>query len=83
MEVLKLFAPYGPGWLGGAALVLIAFYFGRQFWTSTSDKTNGRASSTSSAKRESKPRWTSARSETVSDRRWKGASRRRWSAATP
>lgn len=31
MEVLKLFAPYGPGWLGGAALVLIAFYFGRQF----------------------------------------------------
>lgn len=31
MEVLKLFAPYGPAWLGGAALVLIAFYFGRQF----------------------------------------------------
>lgn len=31
MEVLKLFAPYGPGWLGGAALVLIAAYFGRQF----------------------------------------------------
>ena len=31
MEVLKLFAPYGPGWLGGAALVSIAVYFGRQF----------------------------------------------------
>ena len=31
MEVLELFAPYGPGWLGGAALALIAFYFGRQF----------------------------------------------------
>lgn len=31
MEVLKLFVPYGPGWLGGAALVLIAFYYGRQF----------------------------------------------------
>lgn len=31
MEVLKLFAPYGPGWLGGAALALIVFYFGRQF----------------------------------------------------
>lgn len=31
MEVLRLFAPYGPGWLGGAALVLIVFYFGRQF----------------------------------------------------
>lgn len=31
MEVLKLFAPYGPGWLGCAALALIAFYFGRQF----------------------------------------------------
>lgn len=31
MEVLKLFVSYGPGWLGGAALVLIAAYFGRQF----------------------------------------------------
>lgn len=31
MEVLKLFAPYGPGWLGGVLLVLVAFYFGRQF----------------------------------------------------
>ena len=31
MEVLKLFAPYGPTWIGGAALALIAFYFGRQF----------------------------------------------------
>lgn len=31
MEALKLFMPYGPGWLGGAALVLIAAYFGRQF----------------------------------------------------
>lgn len=31
MEVLKLFAPYGPAWLGGMLLVLIAFYFGRQF----------------------------------------------------
>lgn len=31
MEVLKLFVPYGPGWLGGAVLVLIAAYFGRQF----------------------------------------------------
>ena len=31
MEALKLFAPYGPGWLGGAALALIAFYFGKQF----------------------------------------------------
>lgn len=31
MEVLKLFAPYGPDWLGGVLLALIAFYFGRQF----------------------------------------------------
>lgn len=31
MEILKLFAPYGPGWLGGVLLALIAFYFGRQF----------------------------------------------------
>ena len=29
--MLKLFAPYGPGWLGGVLLGLIAFYFGRQF----------------------------------------------------
>lgn len=31
MEVLKLFAPYGPGWLGGVLLVLVAVYFSRQF----------------------------------------------------
>lgn len=31
MEVLKLFAPYGPGWLGVAALALIALHFGNQF----------------------------------------------------
>ena len=31
MEVLKLFAPYGPDWLGGVLLTLVAFYFGRQF----------------------------------------------------
>ena len=31
MEVLKLFAPYGPAWLGGVLLMLVAFYFGRQF----------------------------------------------------
>lgn len=31
MEVLKFFAPYGPAWLGGVLLMLVAFYFGRQF----------------------------------------------------
>lgn len=31
MEVLKLFAPYGPAWLGGVLLTLVTFYFGRQF----------------------------------------------------
>lgn len=31
MEVIKLFAPYGPAWLGGVLLTLVAFYFGRQF----------------------------------------------------
>lgn len=31
MEVLKLFAPCGPAWLGGVLLTLVAFYFGRQF----------------------------------------------------
>lgn len=30
MEALKLFAPYGPAWLGGVLLTLVAFYFGRQ-----------------------------------------------------
>lgn len=31
MEILKLFVPYGPAWLGGVLLALIAFYFGKQF----------------------------------------------------
>lgn len=31
MEALKLFAPYGPAWLCGVLLTLVAFYFGRQF----------------------------------------------------
>lgn len=31
MEALKLFVPYGPAWLGGVLLALIAVYFGRQF----------------------------------------------------
>lgn len=31
MEALKLFAPYGPAWLGGVLLTLVAFYFGKQF----------------------------------------------------
>lgn len=31
MEALELFAPYGPGWLTGVLLALIAFYFGKQF----------------------------------------------------
>lgn len=31
MEILKLFVPYGPAWLGGVLLALIAFYFGWQF----------------------------------------------------
>lgn len=30
-DVLEIFAPYGPGWLGGVLLALILFYFGRQF----------------------------------------------------
>ena len=31
MEVLSLFAPYGPGSLFGALLVLVVLYFGKQF----------------------------------------------------
>lgn len=30
MEVLKLFAPYGPGWLVGVLLALMGFYFGQK-----------------------------------------------------
>lgn len=30
-DVLKIFAPYGPGLLFGALLVLVALYFGKQF----------------------------------------------------
>lgn len=46
MEVLKLFAPYGPGWLGGVLLGLIAFYFGRQFLDEYKGRTNARPAST-------------------------------------
>ena len=31
MEILKLFVPYGPAWIGGVLLALIAFYFGKHF----------------------------------------------------
>lgn len=31
IEVLKIFAPYGPGSLFGVLLVLVALYFGKQF----------------------------------------------------
>lgn len=31
MEVLSLFAPFGPEWLGGVLLGLIVVYFSRQF----------------------------------------------------
>ena len=31
MKILELFAPYGPAWLGGVLLALVAFYFGKQF----------------------------------------------------
>ncbi len=30
-DVLEIFAPYGPGLLFGALLVLVALYFGKQF----------------------------------------------------
>lgn len=30
-DVLEIFAPYGPGSLFGALLVLVALYFGKQF----------------------------------------------------
>lgn len=47
MEVLKLFAPYGPAWLGGVLLTLVASSTsGDNFLRSTNAKTSGRASST-------------------------------------
>lgn len=30
MEILELFAPYGPGWLVGVLLALMGFYFGQK-----------------------------------------------------
>ena len=30
-DVLEIFAPYGPGSLFGALLVLVVLYFGKQF----------------------------------------------------
>ena len=76
MEVLKLFAPYGPGWLGGVLLGLIAFYFGRQFLDEYKRQNERKAGI------DMRPRSTSARSGTASARRWRAASPRKWNAAT-
>lgn len=40
-EVLQLFAPYGPGTLFGALLILVVFYFGKQ-WIEEYKKQNER-----------------------------------------
>lgn len=40
-EVLQLFAPYGPGTLFGALLLLVVFYFGKQ-WIEEYKKQNER-----------------------------------------
>ena len=81
-DVLEIFAPYGPGSLFGALLVLVVLYFGKQFLRDSRPRTSARRTSTSSAKSESRTRWTSGRSATASAARWRAASPRRWSAAT-
>ena len=82
MEALKLFAPYGPGWLGGVLLVLVAFYFGRQFLDEYKAQTSARRTSTSSARSANRRRWPRGRSATASARRWRAASPARWRGPT-
>ena len=74
MEILKLFAPYGPAWLGGVLLVLIAFYFGRQFLTEYKLQNEHKANL--DIRREE-------RKQAESAHRWKDVSRPRWSEAMP
>ena len=76
MEVLKLFAPYGPAWLGGVLLTLVAFYFGRQFLEEYKRQNQRKGEL-------DRPKSTRGRSATASGPRWRGASPPRWSAATP
>ena len=80
MEVLKLFAPYGPGWLGGAALALIAFYFGKQFLEEY--KRQNERKGEIDLKREERKQDEVKERAIASGLRWRGESPPRWSART-
>lgn len=84
MEVLKLFVPYGPAWLGGVLLALIAVYFGRQFLAEY--KLQNERKANLDLKREERKQAEvdeRAQRDREPDHRWKAASQPRWSAATP
>lgn len=83
MEVLELFAPYGPGWLGGVLLALILFYFGRQFLEEFRKQNERKAGLDVKREERKQAEVAGARAAaTASARRWRAASPRRWSAAT-
>ncbi len=82
MEVLKLFAPYGPGWLGVAALALIAFHFGTQF-LSEYKLQNERKASLDIKREERKQAEVDERAQRDRERsEWRGESPCRWSGQT-
>ena len=73
MEILELFAPYGPGWLVGVLLALMGFYFGQKLLEEYKAQ-NERKSELDTRREE--------RSATASARRWRAASPPRWRGPT-
>ena len=73
-DVLEIFAPYGPGSLFGALLVLVVLYFGKQFLEEFKAQNERKANI--DLKREER------KQDEVNAARWRAASPRRWSAAT-
>lgn len=83
MEVLKLFAPYGPAWLGGVLLTLVAFYFGRQFLEEYK-RQNQRKGELDLKREERKQAEVDERAQRDRERsQMEGRMPPRWSAATP
>lgn len=82
-DVLEIFAPYGPGSLFGALLVLVVLYFGKQFLEEFKAQ-NERKANIDLKREERKQDEVNERAQRDrrAEARWRAASPRRWSAAT-
>ena len=81
-DVLEIFAPYGPGSLFGALLVLVALYFGKQFLEEFKAQ-NERKANIDMKREERKQDEVSERAQRDRERsQMEAASPPRWSAAT-